>query len=57
MFTTSWDLEKTCGGSSGGEGALIAVGGAAVGRKRSYKGMATELHVRNERIIGTVLCL
>lgn len=26
-----WDLGRTCGGSSGGEGALIAVGGAAVG--------------------------
>lgn len=26
-----WDLELTCGGSTGGEGALIAVGGAAVG--------------------------
>lgn len=26
-----WDVERTCGGSSGGEGALIAVGGAAVG--------------------------
>lgn len=26
-----WDLSKTAGGSSGGEGALIAVGGAAVG--------------------------
>lgn len=26
-----WDLTKTAGGSSGGEGALIAVGGAAAG--------------------------
>ncbi|MFS0643368.1 amidase [Siminovitchia sp. 179-K 8D1 HS] len=26
-----WDLNKTAGGSSGGEGALIAVGGAAAG--------------------------
>ena len=26
-----WDLSKTAGGSSGGEGALIAAGGAAVG--------------------------
>lgn len=26
-----WDLSRTSGGSSGGEGALIAVGGAAVG--------------------------
>ncbi|MFD1851220.1 amidase [Oceanobacillus bengalensis] len=26
-----WDLSKTAGGSSGGEGALLAVGGAAVG--------------------------
>lgn len=26
-----WDLSRTVGGSSGGEGALIAVGGAAVG--------------------------
>jgi fatty acid amide hydrolase 2 len=26
-----WDLSRTAGGSSGGEGALIAVGGAAVG--------------------------
>ncbi|TLS36587.1 amidase [Pseudalkalibacillus caeni] len=26
-----WDLNKTSGGSSGGEGALMAVGGAAVG--------------------------
>lgn len=26
-----WDLNRTCGGSTGGEGALIAVGGAAVG--------------------------
>lgn len=26
-----WDLERTAGGSSGGEGALHAVGGAAVG--------------------------
>lgn len=26
-----WDLTRTSGGSSGGEGALIAVGGAAVG--------------------------
>lgn len=26
-----WDLERTAGGSSGGEGALIAIGGAAVG--------------------------
>lgn len=26
-----WDLSKTAGGSSGGEGALIAVGGAAAG--------------------------
>ncbi len=26
-----WDLNRTVGGSSGGEGALIAVGGAAVG--------------------------
>lgn len=26
-----WDLTRTVGGSSGGEGALIAVGGAAVG--------------------------
>lgn len=26
-----WDLERTAGGSSGGEGALIAVGGAAAG--------------------------
>lgn len=26
-----WDIERTAGGSSGGEGALIAVGGAAVG--------------------------
>ncbi|HHW08219.1 MAG TPA: amidase [Clostridia bacterium] len=26
-----WDVSRTCGGSSGGEGALMAVGGAAVG--------------------------
>lgn len=26
-----WDLSRTAGGSSGGEGALVAVGGAAVG--------------------------
>jgi Asp-tRNA(Asn)/Glu-tRNA(Gln) amidotransferase A subunit family amidase len=26
-----WDLDRTAGGSSGGEGALMAVGGAAVG--------------------------
>lgn len=26
-----WDVERTAGGSSGGEGALIAAGGAAVG--------------------------
>lgn len=26
-----WDLQRTAGGSSGGEGALIAAGGAAVG--------------------------
>jgi len=26
-----WDLDRTVGGSSGGEGALIALGGAAVG--------------------------
>ncbi|RLL46502.1 amidase [Oceanobacillus piezotolerans] len=26
-----WDISKTAGGSSGGEGALLAVGGAAVG--------------------------
>lgn len=26
-----WNLERTAGGSSGGEGALIAIGGAAVG--------------------------
>ncbi|WP_010647340.1 amidase [Oceanobacillus massiliensis] len=26
-----WDLERTAGGSSGGEGALLAVGGAAAG--------------------------
>lgn len=26
-----WDLQRSAGGSSGGEGALIAVGGAAVG--------------------------
>ncbi|WP_085991470.1 amidase [Oceanobacillus senegalensis] len=26
-----WDISKTAGGSSGGEGALIAVGGSAVG--------------------------
>lgn len=26
-----WDLSRTCGGSSGGEGACVAAGGAAVG--------------------------
>jgi len=26
-----WDLKRTCGGSSGGEGALVAAGGSAIG--------------------------
>lgn len=26
-----WDLRRTCGGSSGGEGAIVAAGGSAIG--------------------------
>lgn len=33
-----WNLDRTCGGSSGGEGALIAAGGAAVGLGTDFGG-------------------
>ncbi|HHU60737.1 MAG TPA: amidase [Natronincola sp.] len=33
-----WDISRTCGGSSGGEGAMVAVGGSAVGVGSDFGG-------------------